>query len=83
MLLTRGFKERAAHNRLRNLTRTGACAALIQSLSICSFIMPERLKYSSLFRSYRQLKQLYVYIFIYYNLFVSGFWGRVNLSMGE
>lgn len=52
---------------------------LIQSLNVCSFIMPERLKYSSLFRSYGQPNQLYIRI--YYKLFVSGFGGRVDLSM--
>lgn len=50
MLLITGFEGRAEHNRLRNLPRPGACITLIQSLSICSFIMPKKLQCSSLFQ---------------------------------
>lgn len=36
----------------------GLWDSLVQSLSICCFIMAERLKYLSLFRSYRKRNQL-------------------------
>lgn len=61
-ILTTVSEGRADDNELRNLASAGASATLIHSISICTFIVHEGLKYVSILRPHRQSDQFCVYL---------------------